>query len=199
MGSAAPPLYDEPPIHRYRFIDNAGEGFSFGLACGSAFYAIKGFRSSAAGGRLAGAGHAALVNAPRIGGMCAALAALFCASDSAMAIARRKDDSWNKIVAGTTSLGMFRMHLGARAAAVSALFGAAISVAFVGLDPWLEGELESRRVNDPTTRMKNPGLPAPAMQPPHPRDQAGALSWLKSSAMAPSPSITSNKVLFQSL
>ncbi|KAF8697468.1 hypothetical protein HU200_036070 [Digitaria exilis] len=184
MGSATP-LYDEIPDHRHRFVDYAGEGFLFGAAFGSAFYAIKGFRNSAVGGRLAGAGRAALVNAPRVGGMLGTISFLFSASNSAMALARQKDDPWNSIVAGATSMGLFHMHLGARTAAVSALIGATVSVALEGFR-WVSDD-HARYASDAPTPTKNSGLFALATTPSH--GSSGAQSWLRS----PSTSITGNK------
>lgn len=192
MGSATTtPLYDKIPDHCHRFIDYVGEGFSFGVACGSALYAIKGFRNSSAGGRLASAGHAALVKAPRIGGTLGTISVLFSASDSAMALARRKDDPLNSIVAGAISWGLVQMPLGARTAAVFALFGAAVRVVFEGVD-WAAGRSDTRCASDPTTRTNSPGLLPPAITPS--QGSSGGLSWLTRSAIAPSPSITSNKV-----
>ncbi|KAF8697467.1 hypothetical protein HU200_036069 [Digitaria exilis] len=127
------PLYGDIPDHPHRFINYVGRGFLLGASCGSACLFTRGALStSPAGGRLRGGIHVVRSNAPRVAGVFGACSAMYCALERAMAVARRRDDPWNSIAACAASLGLFNMRSGGRAAALNALYGAAVATVFRG-------------------------------------------------------------------
>ncbi|KAM0929608.1 hypothetical protein ACQ4PT_001629 [Festuca glaucescens] len=116
----------------------AGLGFILGGTGGSVFHFLKALRSSPSGRRLAGGAQAVRANAPRVAGTWTGLFVAFSAVESAMYYARRKEDPWNDIVAFACMRGLHRRRKGLKAAAGSALVGAAfwglVEVAQIGLD-----------------------------------------------------------------
>ncbi|KAJ1277907.1 hypothetical protein BS78_04G038700 [Paspalum vaginatum] len=118
--------YGNIPDRRHGFIDFTGEGFIIGLATSSAFHFAKGLHGSPSGSRLAGGAEAVLTKAPRFAGLSGAYSAVLFSLDTAMSVARRKEDDWNSIAAGAAGVGLFKMRRGgARGAALGALIGAA--------------------------------------------------------------------------
>ena len=155
-------MYNDIPDHRYRFINFVGDAFVVGAGCGSTFHFVKGFRSSPAkggGGRLAAAVRAVCTNTPRVSGSFGAAMAVICALESAVSLARQREDHWNSILAGTASYGLLNVHRGASAAALSALFGATfftgLAGAYLAAESWHGRLIVSGR----EWRMKD-GLPA---------------------------------------
>ncbi|CAO2191431.1 unnamed protein product [Urochloa humidicola] len=120
--------YGKIPDHRRRFIRFVGDGFVVGLVSSSAFHFVNGLRGSPRGGRLAGGAQAVCAKAPAFACWLSAYAAVSCSLEIAMSIARRREDNWNSIAAGAASMGLLEMPRGARAAALSALIGAAVVV-----------------------------------------------------------------------
>ncbi|CAO2163369.1 unnamed protein product [Urochloa humidicola] len=120
--------YGKIPDRRHRFISFVGDGFVVGLASSSAFHFVSGLRGSPRGGRLAGGAQAVRAKAPAFACWLGAYAAARCSLETAMSIARRREDNWNSIAAGAASMGLLEIHRGARAAALSAIIGAAVVV-----------------------------------------------------------------------
>ncbi|XP_062195270.1 mitochondrial import inner membrane translocase subunit TIM17-3-like [Phragmites australis] len=134
-----------------RFIDFVGDGFLLGAAGGSTFHFIRGLRSSPNGGRLAGGAQAVRANGPRVAGLLGAYSAVFCSFETAISLARRREDPWNSIAAGAASTGLLNMRRGASAAALSALLGTTVVVVALGLD-WTVSEWHSRLISHRETR-----------------------------------------------
>ncbi|XP_062195257.1 mitochondrial import inner membrane translocase subunit TIM17-3-like [Phragmites australis] len=129
------PSYDEYPHPVYGVIGFVGEAFMYGAAGGSAFHFVRGLRSSPSGGRLAGAVSAARANAPRLAGKFGAYCAVFSAFESAVSLARRREDTWSSAVAAAATCGLHGMRRGgALAAARCALLGATGLVVLTGID-----------------------------------------------------------------
>ncbi|CAO2188208.1 unnamed protein product [Urochloa humidicola] len=120
--------YGKIPDRRRRFISFVGDGFVVGLVSSSAFHFLSGLRGSPRGGRLAGGAQAVRAKAPAFACWLGAYAAVFFSLETAMSIARPREDSWNSIAAGAASSCLLEMRRGARAAALSALIGAAVVV-----------------------------------------------------------------------
>ncbi|KAK3123353.1 hypothetical protein QOZ80_8AG0629190 [Eleusine coracana subsp. coracana] len=124
------PICDELPEFRYRLIDYVGLSYLIGAGGSSAFHLVRGLRNSPSSGRLAGAVRAVGANVPPFAAGCVAYAAVYCAVESAVSRARRRDqDHWNSIAAGAVTSGLFQVHRGAAAAARSTLFGATLFAA----------------------------------------------------------------------
>ena len=172
-------MYNDIPDHRYRFVDLVGDAFVVGAGCGSTFHFVKGFRSSPAkggGGRLAAAVRAVCTNTPRVSGSFGAAMAVICALESAVSLARQREDHWNSILAGTASYGLLSVRRGASAAALSALYGATfftgLAGAYLAAESWHGRLLASGRewrIKDglpalvPIRRISIPPCPAPAV------------------------------------
>jgi len=135
--------YGEIPDHRHRLIHSVGDGFILGGAYGCVVPFIRGFRGSPSGARLAAGAQEVLRNAPRHAGWMAAFSAVLFSVDTAMSLARRREDPLNPIAGGAVALALLRMHRGARAAALSAPVGAA-AVAVPLSVVWYMSELLSR-------------------------------------------------------
>ncbi|KAG2546245.1 mitochondrial import inner membrane translocase subunit TIM17-2-like isoform X2 [Panicum virgatum] len=135
--------YGEIPDHRHRLIHSVGDGFILGGAYGCVVPFIRGFRGSPSGARLAAGAQEVLRNAPRHAGWMAAFSAVLFSVDTAMSLARRREDPLNPIAGGAVALALLRMHRGARAAALSAPVGAAAVAVLLGVD-WYMSELLSR-------------------------------------------------------
>ncbi|KAJ1296700.1 hypothetical protein BS78_01G322300 [Paspalum vaginatum] len=134
------PWYYDLPGARFHFLHEVGEGFVFGAVAGSAFYFLRGLRSSpSGGGRLACAASAVRSNAPCFAGSVGAFFGLRCGFEKAVSLARgEKEDHWNWIAAMATSSALCDVRQGARVAARSALvwgaFAALAEGAMIALD-----------------------------------------------------------------
>jgi import inner membrane translocase subunit TIM17 len=102
----------------------AGARFIAGGACGSVFHFLNALHNSTSGRRVAGSVQAVRANAPRLAGTWTALSLAFCAVDSAMYYARRKEDPWNHMVACACARGLHHRRKGLKVAVRSALVGA---------------------------------------------------------------------------
>ncbi|KAL6878502.1 hypothetical protein ACP4OV_012672 [Aristida adscensionis] len=158
------PSYDYAPDFRARLLDDVSSTFPFGLACGSAYHFLRGVVYSPRGGSLAGGAHAVAANAPRVAGRFAAFFGISCAVDSALALARGRDDDWNSIAAIATTWGLLNAHRGARAAARSTLVGGGVTMLICGFCIWANTVLEMSP--------GDPRRPAPVAHP-LPRPIAG--------------------------
>ncbi|XP_062213721.1 mitochondrial import inner membrane translocase subunit TIM17-3-like [Phragmites australis] len=132
MGSNEP-TYGGIPDLRWRLFHEVGWGFLIGGGCGSSLHFLRGLRNWPSGGRLVGAAHDLRVNAPRVAGSWGAFFGISCAFESAMSLARRKEDPWNSVAAGAATWGLLDARLGARAAARSVILGATVVALFQGV------------------------------------------------------------------
>jgi import inner membrane translocase subunit TIM17 len=129
--------------NRSRFIHSVGDGFIAGGAYGCVVPFIRGFRSSPSGARLAAGAQHVFRNAPRHAGWMVAWSAVYFSVDTAMSLARRREDIWNPIAGGAVALASLNMHRGARAAALCAPVGAAVITVPLGII-WYASEWDSR-------------------------------------------------------
>ncbi|KAL6843934.1 hypothetical protein ACP4OV_026505 [Aristida adscensionis] len=144
--------YGEAPDFRHRLIEDVGELILVGVAGGSAFHFVRGFRNSPNGCRLVGGAHAVRTNAPRFGGVCAAYSAVFCGFERAMSLARQREDHWNSIAAGAASSGLISVRRGLSAVACSALYRGTIFAVGAGVC-WTIEQWHSHLMSFRDTRM----------------------------------------------
>ncbi|KAF8698772.1 hypothetical protein HU200_035030 [Digitaria exilis] len=159
------PGYDRIPDLRARCVEDAGGAFLFGLVGSSASNLLRG---GLRGGGLAGAARAVSANAPRTAGSLAAYFAVFSASESALSLARRKEDRWNGLAAGAATWAA----LGARrGAAGAALLG------FIWSFEQMDGRILDflRELDEPTTPRPQRIWPPPAAAPAGAGDFLGIL------------------------
>jgi import inner membrane translocase subunit TIM17 len=122
--------YGKIPDHRRGFIHSVGEGFILGGAYGYVVPLLRGFHSSPSGARLAARAQHVLRNTPRHAGWVAVWSVVVFSVDTAMSLARRKEDIWNSLAGGSVALASLNMHQGTRAAA---LCGAAVVAVPLGI------------------------------------------------------------------
>ncbi|CAD6204063.1 unnamed protein product [Miscanthus lutarioriparius] len=109
------PFYPPIPDPGHRFVNELGMGFASGLAGSSILSLFRGLRRV---GGLAGGARAVSASAPRAAGTLAAYFALCCALETAMDLARPKEDLWNALAAGAVSWAALGVRRGAVGAAL---------------------------------------------------------------------------------
>ncbi|CAL4923172.1 unnamed protein product [Urochloa decumbens] len=118
------PTGGEIPDHRWRVVDSAGWAFLIGAPCGGAFHFCHALISNWPR-RLATGARAAVAHAPRVAGSLAAYSAVRCAFERAASVVRGREDPWNSVAAASAAWALLDARLGPRAAARSAVLGAA--------------------------------------------------------------------------
>jgi len=103
-----------------------GGGFLLGCVGGGMFHFVKGYRNAPLGQRLSGAFAAARLRAPVLGGNFGVWGGLFSVYDCTLAAVRRREDSWNAIIAGFLTGGTLAVRAGPRAMLSNAVGGAVI-------------------------------------------------------------------------
>uniref|UniRef100_K3YM23 Uncharacterized protein n=1 Tax=Setaria italica TaxID=4555 RepID=K3YM23_SETIT len=123
-------MYSKIPDRRHHLIHSAGNGFIIDGACGAAYHFVTGLHGSAGATR----------------DLKAACSTVLCAVDTALPLARRREDSWNRIAVSATALALLDARWGGtRGAPLSALAGAAAVAAPWGI-AWYISEWHSRLV-----------------------------------------------------
>ena len=103
-----------------------GGGFLLGSVGGGLFHFVKGYRNAPLGQRMSGAFSAARLRAPVLGGNFGVWGGLFSVFDCSLAAIRRREDSWNAIIAGFLTGGTLAVRAGPKAMLSNAVGGAVI-------------------------------------------------------------------------
>ncbi len=84
----------------HRIIDDFGSAYLLGAVGSGAFHMIKGVRNSPKGFKFQGGIQNTALRAPTTGGAFALWGGMFATYDCSLAYIRRKEDSWNAMIAG---------------------------------------------------------------------------------------------------
>lgn len=106
--------------------EDMGGGFLLGSVGGGLFHFVKGYRNAPLGQRISGALSAARLRAPVLGGNFGVWGGLFSVFDCSLAAIRRREDSWNAIIAGFLTGGTLAVRAGPKAMLSNAVGGAVI-------------------------------------------------------------------------
>jgi len=104
-----------------------------GLVGGALVHGFLGFKNAAKGRKLFGAYQTALERSPILGGQFAAWGGMFSSTDCTLVAIRKKEDSWNPILAGGITGAALTVRAGPTAMVVSGIFGAAMLAMIEGV------------------------------------------------------------------
>ncbi|KTW30771.1 mitochondrial import inner membrane translocase subunit TIM17 [Pneumocystis carinii B80] len=117
----------------YVILSDFGGAFAMGAIGGGLWHSVKGFRNSPSGEKLIGAISAIKARAPVLGGNFGVWGGVFSSFDCAVKSIRKKEDSWNAIIAGFLTGGSLALRGDIRSIRNSAIGCACLLAIFEGI------------------------------------------------------------------
>lgn len=117
----------------YSIVNDLGIGFSMGAIGGVFWHGFKACKNSPRGERLKGAISTIKIRAPTLGGNFAVWSGLFNTSDCLITAVRKKDDSWNQILAGAATGAILSTRSGPKVMLISAMMGGTFLAVMEGI------------------------------------------------------------------